>query len=110
VGCSQPGEAERLSLVDLVPIDRKRWSEPDTAVVPRRLRIPLTLGEVDPMRRGQQRSRELKARSSLDFLGERTTDVVGDVDLAALEHRQPRALVGDAAEHEAPARWRLAPT
>src|SRR4029453_7582908 len=84
VGCSQPGEAERLSLVDRVTIDRKRCSEPDTAVVPRRLRIPLTLGEVDPMRRGQQRSRELQARSSLDFLGERTTDVVGDVDLAAL--------------------------
>src|SRR6266850_4988993 len=68
--------------------------------MPRRPRIPLPGREVDPERGRDDGSRQPEARRSLDFLGKRATEVVGDVHVAALEHRQARRVVGDATEYQ----------
>src|SRR5205814_3505952 len=41
-----------------------------------------------------------QARSAVQLLGELAADRVGDVDLAALERREPRRLVGDRTQHD----------
>src|SRR5438132_7393663 len=69
--------------------------------MPWRLRIPLAGREVEPGRGGQKRSRERETGRSLHFLGERASEIVCDVHVAALEHGQTRGVVGDAAEYQA---------
>ena len=62
-------------------------------VVPRRLRIPL-VGEVEPEGALDHHRLQRQARRLLQLLGELAADRVGDVDLAALQRRQPRRLLG----------------
>ncbi len=77
--------------------------------MPRRSGIPLLCREIDPEGRGQEGASELETRCSLDFFGERPPDVVRDIHLAALEHRQACAFIGDAPEYQPLDGWHLAP-
>ena len=101
-------EAERLGLVDRVAIEGHARRLPHLGVVPGRLRVPL-LGEVEPERSLQHGGLELQARRATHLLCQRPADRVDDVRLAALERGQPRRLVGNDPEHQAPDAGALAP-
>src|SRR5439155_10994371 len=80
---------------------REVHSEPDAPVGPRRLRLPL-LGEHEPLRERGRGGLEREPGRPLELLGQGTADRVGDVRLAALEHRQARGLVGHRLEDQPP--------
>ena len=92
--------AERQRLVDGLAVDGQARRQPHALVVPWRLRVPL-VGEVDPERRRDDGGLEGEPLRALQLLGELAADRVDDVDLAALQRRQPRRLVVDRLEHQA---------
>ena len=65
--------------------------------------------EVEPLGRVANQTDELEPRRLLHFLAERTAQRVGDVDLAALQHRQARQILGHGLPHQALHRGGLAP-
>ena len=102
------GEAERHRLVDGLTVDRVGGGQAHAPVVPRRARLPL-VHEVQPVRRHERRGPQREPLRALHLLAELAVDGVRDVDLAALEHGQPRGGVGHALEHQALHARRLAP-
>ena len=92
----QPVE-ERL--VDRVAVDRMVDGETNAPIGPDGLRVPLLAEEepVDAMRVGRL---ERQTGRAPDLFRRDTAKRVGDVDFAALQHRQPRRLVDHRLEHE----------
>ena len=103
------GEAQRLGLTDGLPVDGEARGQAHALIVPRRLRVPLLAGEVDPEGGGDQGGRELQPGRALDLLRKLAADRIGYVDLAALEHGKPRRLLGDDPEDQPLDVRRLAP-
>src|SRR5215472_7801966 len=92
--------AERDRFVHALAVDRQASGAAHALVVPWRFRVPL-VGEIDPLRRRRDDRLEGQPRRALQLFGELTADRVDDVDLAALQCRQPRRLFGDRLEHQA---------
>ena len=86
--------AERDGLVDALAIERQRHGLAHPRVVPGRFRIPL-IGEIDPERRVDHHRLQREPRRALQLLGQLAADRVGEIDLAALQRREPRGLVGN---------------
>ena len=93
------GEAERLGLVDSLPIDGQAGGQPHAAIGPRRAGRPL-LGELEEEDAVRPHRGEREAGRALDLLGDGPVDEVDDVHLVALQGGRPRGLVGDAADDQ----------
>src|SRR5438132_7214849 len=104
----QHGVPERDGLVDRLPVDGIVGGQAHTAVVPRRLRVPL-VEQVDPLRSLDHRRLQREPGRSLELLGQLPADRVDHVDLAALERGQARGLIGDDFEDQVLDARRLAP-
>ena len=88
----EPGEAERLGLVDSLAVDGVAGRQPHATVVPRRFRVPL-LGQLEPERAGQQRRLELDARRALELFSHGAGEEVGEIHLASLQRGRARRLL-----------------
>src|SRR6516162_876853 len=102
------GITERHGLVDPVAVDRQASGPPHLLFMPRRFRVPL-VGEVYVEHALDDRRLQGQPRCLLQFFGELTADRIDDVDLAALQGREPRGLVGDHLEDQVLYIRRLAP-
>src|SRR6059036_1611167 len=83
------GEAQRLGLIDGLPIDGEARGEPHAPVVPGRPRVPL-IEQLQPEDSRRLRGHELEARGSPDILGDRPTEQIDDVYFAVLQGRGTR--------------------
>ena len=81
---ADPGVSEGQGLVDGGAVDGEAGGEPEPAIVPGRLAVPL-VGEVHPERALDHRGLESEAGRPLKLFGELTAHGVDDVHLAALE-------------------------
>ena len=96
----QPREAEGDRLVDGLAIDGQVDGQAHAPVGPERLRVPL-IGEEHPLLSVEVHRLQGEPGRAPDVLGQGAPDHVGDVGFPALEHGQPRHLVGHGLEHEA---------
>src|SRR3989442_4832555 len=93
-------EAERLGLVERLPVDGVARGLAYAPVVPGRLRVPL-VREIEPENRGRYRARdELESGTALNVLGHRAGQEIGDVDLAGPYGGRARRLLGQAPKDE----------
>ena len=101
-------EAEGLGVADRLAVDGEARRQPDAPVRPQRARRPL-VGEHQEEQAVRAHGGQRQARRAPDVVGDGPVEVVGDVDLAALERGRARRLVGDAAQDQALHGGRLAP-
>ena len=101
-------EPEVFRVAERFPIDRQVDREPDPAVGPRRLRVPL-LGEHHPLAARGDDDLEREAGRSPHFLGIGPPEPVRDVRFAALQLHQPRRFVGHRLQDDALHRRHLPP-
>src|SRR4030095_16373807 len=101
-GNDTPGdlrEPKQLGLVVTLAVEGEGAGLTHATVVPGRLRVPL-IEEADPEGRVERGVPERQPWRSLELLGERATDQVGYVALAALQRDQARRLVRDDPEDQ----------
>ena len=87
----------------------QRGGQAHAPVVPRRLRIPLSGPKLSHWVPEMTVGTSLSPGVRFDLLAERAPERVRDVHLAALEHGQPRQVLGDDPPHHALHRGGLAP-
>ncbi len=92
--------AEEQRLVHSIPVERQIGRLTHPQIMPGRFGIPL-LGKIDPVRRLSDDRLEGEPRGAANAVGKLAADRIGDVDLAALQCREPRQFIGDDPHHQA---------